>query len=64
MDEYVIDFLVDGWSEKLADRMLEQINRQKDPVLRRRLVASQLRMVALRAVCDAVQTKQEEREEC
>lgn len=61
-DQYVVDFLTEGWAEEMADRMLEQLHRQKDPVLRRRYVARQLRLLALKSVCEAVEVVQEGRE--
>ncbi len=41
----LVDFS-DGWAEGLADKLLEQLNRQKNPVLRRRFLAEQLKGLA------------------
>lgn len=35
------------WAEKVADIILEQLHRQHDPVLRRRLLAAQLKALAV-----------------
>lgn len=63
-DGYAVDFLAEGWSEEMADRLLEQINRQKDPVMRRRYLSEQLRLLAVKAVIEAVEVVQEGGEEC
>ena len=42
------DFLdfAEGWAEGMADRVLEQLHRQADPVLRRRLLAEEFKKLA------------------
>ena len=42
----LVDFS-DGWAGRLADKWLEQLNRQKDPIMRRRDLANKIKALAV-----------------
>lgn len=44
--DHRIEF-TEEWAERLADIILEQLHRQSDPILRRRLLAAQLRALSV-----------------
>jgi hypothetical protein len=43
--DYPVDISTEEWAERLADKILECLHRQENPVLRRRYLAVQLKLL-------------------
>lgn len=50
-----IDFRDSDWSKRAADKLMETLHRQKDPLLQRRIIATYLIKVASDAVRETIE---------